>query len=148
MIYICRIFDAEVKKSCWNSRYAIVRSFKKSSNPSLEKFEQMDVLSPSKELFYKYRDLVSRGEWNQEAFDNIYVPEFLRQMHGEAERKALNELFVRSKTENILLCCFCEDESECHRSIIAGLLQGAGADVRTASGKDYSKYFAMWKNVR
>lgn len=43
------------------------------------------------------------------------------------------------------LACFCGDETLCHRSIVAGLLQGAGADVRLASGADYSRYFEAFR---
>lgn len=49
------------------------------------------------------------------------------------------------KGETVGLACFCGDETLCHRSIVAGLLQGAGADVRLASGADYSRYFEAFR---
>ena len=68
-------------------------------------------------------------------------------MQGREEKDALNQLYVMSKTQNILLVCFCENEDLCHRSIIAGLLSGAGAEVQTSSGHNYDKYWDMYHNL-
>lgn len=86
-------------------------------------------LAPSERLYRRFLDLKEAGDWGPRAFREIYVPEFIRQM--AADRKAgdsLNYLF-RNRAEagkSILLLCSCADESLCHRSIVAGLLDTEG----------------------
>ena len=100
-----------------------------------------------KQFFLTYRKLIKYCKWNKDSFDKYYVPKFLQQMQGREEKDALNQLYVMSKTQNILLVCFCENEDLCHRSIIAGLLSGAGAEVQTSSGHNYDKYWDMYHNL-
>lgn len=135
---------SDLNKDEYDRNIAIVRSMKGKSYW----IEQMDVLSPSKALFFEYRRLADAGAWNQEAFDEIYVPRFIEEMRADAPRAALNQLYKESKEgKRIALACFCTDEAMCHRSIIAGFLQGAGADVETKTGSDYSRYFKMLKGL-
>lgn len=123
--------------------WAIVRSMK---HPSL-RMQQVESLAPSWNLFKQYRTLAARNEWNQTTFQNIYVPQFLQEMHTEDAKHLLNELYTADKNgKNICLVCFCPDETTCHRSIIAGMLQGAGCNV-TGVKNDYSKYYKLWKNA-
>ena len=105
-------------------------------------------LSPSWDLFNKYRALVKNGTWNKESFAEVYVPQFLNEIKNSSEaRHTLNELYKVSKTrEDIVLCCFCGDEELCHRSIVAGLLQGVGVTVKGVK-TDYSKCYDMYKEV-
>ena len=35
----------------------------------------------------------------------------------------------------------------CHRSIVVGILAGAGADVRTDGNRDYSFYHDMYQDI-
>lgn len=125
------------------TRYAIVRSM---SRP-VAGCAQLDVLSPSRDLFFWYRRMANVGKWDKQAFDEEYVPRFLREIKSSpAARQALKDLWRRSRDgEIIVLACFCQDESMCHRSIVAGLLSGTGAEVRTDSGKDYSAYYEMYR---
>lgn len=142
MIYVGKLNDYRILHEQWDEKWAIVRSYKHASSA----FKQVAILSPSTELFYMYRGMVNNGTWNKESFEQSYVPNFLKQMHGQNEVKMLNMLFNMSKTKKIALACFCDDEDKCHRSIIAGLLSGAGANVQTSSGNDYSKYWTMYNN--
>lgn len=136
---------ASASRTEFDKTYAIVRSMKNQS-PWIE---QLPVLAPSKDLFFKYRNWVTNGEWNHEKFRSGYVPQFLREMTAQPARTMLNELYRRSgEGEHIQLCCFCTDETLCHRSIIAGLLQGAGANVWLSSGADYSGYFEQYKRLQ
>lgn len=136
MIFIGRI--NEVKPNEYDETYAIVRSMK---NPS-PWITQLPVLSPSKDLFVKYLALKKAGRWGTEAFEKIYLPRFLDEMRTETALDALNKLCRDSKAgKRIALVCFCTNETLCHRSIVAGILQGAGADVRLKSGADYSHYY-------
>lgn len=131
-----------LKQNDGSENWAIVRSMK---NPSTW-IKQVDILSPSKDLFYKYLDLKKKGQWNQESFDDIYVPQFLYEMRTSA-CETLNTVYTMDKNgAKISMACFCTDEL-CHRYIVAGLLQGAGCNVVTDTGKDYSKYFEMYKNI-
>lgn len=138
MIKIARM--SEIRRGQYDLNFAIVRSMK---NPS-DWLVQEDLLSPSKNLFYKYLDLKKAGNWNKKSFDEIYVPQFLRELKAnKSATDKLNEIYSLSKTKSIALCCFCDDEELCHRSIIAGLLQGAGADV--VASKDYRHYYEMYR---
>ena len=125
--------------------WAIVRSMKSKS----AFIRQVEELSPSLELFLEYQRLKKAGQWNRAAFETICVPRFLKEMHGPRAVDALNMLYQLSrKDKKIALCCFCPDEALCHRSIVAGLLQGVGADVRLDSGADYSRYFEAWRQIQ
>lgn len=129
----------------YDAAYAIVRSMKHQA-PGLT---QLDVLSPSWDLFKMYRELVDEKSWNKESFAKIYMPHFLFEMRNNPKAISwLNRLYLESKVKKIALCCFCGDESLCHRSIIGGMLQGAGADVKMASGEDYSRYFGLYRAIR
>lgn len=108
--------------------YAIVRSLKNKSRH----IEQVDALSPSLFLLNKYLDLKKNGLWNQQAFQEQYVPAFLIQMHCPEAVKWLNRLYQMDKNgQNIALICFCPNPALCHRSIIAGLLAGVGCQIQT-----------------
>ncbi|MBQ9156262.1 MAG: DUF488 domain-containing protein [Eubacterium sp.] len=87
-------------------------------------------LAPSKELFERYRALVHLDRWDREAFLKYYVPTFLENIQRNDEAiKLLKHLVNESEEKNIMLTCFCEDESICHRSIIGGILKNFGASI-------------------
>ncbi len=124
--------------------WAIVRSLKH-PNPHLK---QVTELSPSWDLFKTFQELKQAGDWNQKTFQEIYVPRFLTQMKGTEARNRLNQLYLRDKAgESLALVCFCPDETLCHRSIIAGLLQGCGCNVQGVHG-NYAHYFDQYKRLR
>lgn len=136
----------------FDARYAIVQ---KSNGRLPEGLDSCSIISPRRDLLNWYlrkknaTDEFGQSQWNREAFDKIYVPEFISQMrYDQRAANILNGLVELDKSgAKIQLCCFCPDETMCHRSIVAGLLQGAGCDVRTATGQDYSKYFDMYQNA-
>ena len=118
--------------------WAIVRSLR---NPG--KMKHVPELSPSWKLFRTYLALRDVGKWNKTAFQNNYVPVFLKEMQNEVARRKLSELIDLGKHgKRICLSCFCPDETLCHRSIVAGILQYAGIQVCGVRG-DYSKYGKM-----
>ena len=105
--------------------WAIVRSLK---NPG--RMKQVAELSPSWELFKEYLSLRDAGRWNTASFQDIYVPAFLQEMSNAAARRKLAELIASDRQgKHICLACFCLDETLCHRSIIAGILQHSGIQV-------------------
>lgn len=132
----------ELRVGEYDECYAIVR-YLKYKTPGLT---QLDVLSPSTALFDKYKALRDAGNWNKQSFEEIYLPQFLREMRYNTEAaNALNELYLKSRAgKRIALVCFCDDESLCHRSVVGGMLQGAGAQVNMKSGKNYGAYYKMY----
>lgn len=94
--------------------------------------------------------LKNAGKWRESSFRDIYLPQFLHEARFSQETASLlNLMYEKDKAgKNIALACFCPDETLCHRSIIAGLLQGAGADVRTDTGNDYSRYYQLYLSIQ
>ena len=138
------IFIGNIRQisNIYDENWLIVRSAK-----SVPKFsKQVIELSPSKELFYKYLNASKAGLYNDQWFMDNYVPKFLKEIKENKKALALlDELYNKSKTLNIMLSCFCPDETLCHRSIIAGLLLGAGANIDC--NPDYIKYWHMFQSL-
>lgn len=143
MIHITNIRN--IMNGEYDEVWAIVRSLKSQSKA----LKQVTALSPSADLLGRYLALKGMGNWNAQTFTEVYVPQFLREMKENPEAKsALNYLWSQDKQgKNICLVCFCTDETLCHRSIIAGLLQGVGANVVTDTGDDYMKYHQMYCEI-
>ena len=142
MIFVGNI--REVQNGEYDEVWAIVRSQKNASTW----MRQVVELSPSWELFRRVQELKAKNQWNADSFDKEYVPVFLREMREKSARDRLNELFVRDKRgERIALVCFCPDERLCHRSIVAGLLQGVGCDVVTKSGTDFRHFSENYQKI-
>ena len=121
--------------------WIIVRSLKNTpSIPNTQVFH-VPALSPSPDLFNKYLAWRDNDEWNEDTFQNKYVPQFLYEMHSDEAQQALNTLIEHGKTNKILLVCYCKDESMCHRSIIMGILQGINKDICNPFANDYSEYY-------
>lgn len=108
-------------------------------------------LSPSDGLFSTYWNMKKQGTWNHDTFMNIYVPQFLEEMKLDLAKTLLNTLYhsVVDESKTIALVCFCNDEAECHRSILAGLLQGVGIEVVNEHGApvDYILYNNMYRGT-
>lgn len=136
MVQIKNIRETKKGENVW----AIVRSLK---SPGTMK--QVADLSPSKYLFWKYLDWKKAGKWNHDTFETMYVTTFLRELRANpAAIDLLRQLARMPADEDVTLVCFCDDETLCHRSIIAGILQGAGANIALKSGADYSRYYSMF----
>lgn len=124
MIYTNCIKKA--KKSDYDEIWAIVRSMK-TSNANIK---QVQILSPSYALFKTYLDLKNAGNWNQETFNNIYKPQFLKEMQSPQAQQMLDELCRLDKLgKKICLVCFCNEYLLCHRSLVAELLIARGCNV-------------------
>lgn len=124
--------------------WLIVRSLKSIPYVPNTQVFHVPALSPSPELFQGYLTRRDIGTWNGDMFERWYVPQFLKEMHGEVQRASLNNLYYKAQSKHILLACFCPDEKLCHRSIVCGLLQGVGV---ITSADDYSRYYKMYKEV-
>lgn len=131
-----------VDHTAYDEVWAIVWSLK---HPG--KMKHVPELSPSWGLFRRYLDLRNTGRWNTEAFQGIYVPTFLKEMQTAAARKKLNELvWLDRQGRHIALACFCSDETTCHRSIVAGILQHVGIQLQGVKG-DYSQYGRQYEQL-
>ena len=84
-------------------------------------------LSPSPELVKRalasQADLSAVGEREWAAFTRGYRAEMARPDNAHA----ISLLAVLSQQSNFSVGCYCENEARCHRSILRGLLQDAGA---------------------
>ena len=137
MITITNI--SNINYTDYDEVWAIVRSLK---NPG--KMKQAAELSPSWNLFKTYLGLRDARKWNAESFRDVYMTVFLREMRSSAVRDKLTELIrIDRQGKRICLACFCPDETLCHRSIVAGILQYVGIPVNGVKD-DYSQYGRRW----
>ena len=142
MIFIDNIGDVNV--SDYDTVLAIVRKLK--DNP--KNLQQVQDLSPTIELLNRYIALKENNNWNICAFNKVYVSVFLEQVsQSQNARKWLNDIYqMDALGQKVCLVCHCKKEELCHRSIIAGILKGLGANV--ISKNDYSRYYKMYKKLR
>ena len=142
MIYIKAIRD--VKYDDYDEVWAIVRSWKTPNNPHVK---HVPELSPSPKLFGMFQEAKKKETWGEVYFNTIYVPIFLTDVKKDNKAKnALNRLVKADREgKNICLVCYCTDEHICHRSIVAGLLQGIGCNVDV--GDNYSKYYDQYARI-
>lgn len=90
-------------------------------------------------MLYTYLDLKKQGNWNQQTFDNIYLPQYLKEQAMNPTALTTMANLLAGDTSNMGAFCYCGNESLCHRSILGGILQGNGKRVEGLQG-DYSKY--------
>jgi uncharacterized protein YeaO (DUF488 family) len=55
---------------------------------------------------------------------------YLREMKSPTATHIINLLAALSNEANLSVGCYCEDAARCHRSLLAGLLADAGADIQ------------------
>lgn len=128
------------------SVYAIVR---KMTYP-IDGVEQLKTLATTTSLFHWYVQQRRAGLWSYEAFVDTYVPRFLESLANDASAHELMlDLAKRANYgERIVLACYCDVEALCHRSIIGGILDGMGADVKTRIGNDYRMYYSIYMKLK
>lgn len=135
--------------------WLIVRSLKNEPYVPNTKVLHVPQLSPSPELFNAYLAWRNAGEWNEDTFETKYVPQFLHEMHEQTARNTLSYLYKLSMDKNILLACYCRDESLCHRSIVFGIIQGRAMELKDRikccgedfMADDYSDYYNQYKKL-
>jgi len=81
-------------------------------------------LAPSADLLYRTK----MGLIDFKTYTDIYLYEICSRPHVKT---ILNEIVARSENQNIAVVCYCTNEKECHRSILAGILDGLGAKTVT-----------------
>jgi uncharacterized protein YeaO (DUF488 family) len=84
----------------------------------------MPELAPSPKLFswIKSRPLTD-ATWR------IYARRYVAEMQRPEARHLISLLAALSLGTNFSVGCYCENEARCHRSLLKGLLQKAGAVV-------------------
>lgn len=131
--------------------WAIVRSYKSPINiPGIPVYH-VPQLSPSRELFGTYCQMKKAGTWNDEAFFKVYVPKFLSEMLEPSARDKLNLLWKKhNEGKTVVIVCYCVKDYLCHRSIVGGLLQGAGVTVFDAFGvsTNYGGYYNDYMKLK
>ena len=133
----------EMDQNRYDENWLIVR--KPDDLPDFVK--HVPVLSPSQNLFQKYREACQQKVFDQKFFNKVYVPQFLQELSENTEALAvLQKLTDMSKTKNIMLACYCETEAMCHRSIIAGILLGMGAEINTK--QKYLNYYKLYQMMK
>ena len=65
------------------------------------------------------------GRWS------TYVRRYHAEMRTPAVQHLIATLAALSRTTNLSVGCYCEDETHCHRSLLRELLAGAGAELRS-----------------
>ncbi len=140
MIFIGSIRD--IKNKNFDEVWSITNSDRLSKSPGIIYVPQ---LAPSWDLYNKTQALKKQGQWCDQVFSLMYAPQFIRDINKPNSRQLLNQLYLLDKqNKNIALVCFCSEEETCHRSIIAGILQGAGCNVQGVK-KDYSFYYKKFQ---
>lgn len=81
------------------------------------------TLAPSLELMKQAHAADTPAAWN--AFTKRYRAE----MAEPAAAHALDLLAALSKTTDLAVGCYCEDEARCHRSVLRELLMARGATL-------------------
>lgn len=143
MVDILSLYELDINK--YDEVWLIVRSAKNCLKLiENKKVRQVAELSPSFQLFQSYLDLKNKGLWNTQAFLDSYVPAFLREAKVEPKfAKRLIELKA-NPNKKYALVCFCKDERQCHRSIVAALCYINGIAVKTKY--DVHQYVQLyWK---
>ena len=78
-------------------------------------------LSPSAPLLKRFR--TTNMTWN------TFAQRYRGQMKKPTPKRLITMLAALSHERDLSISCFCEDESQCHRSILSELLAGAGATI-------------------
>jgi uncharacterized protein YeaO (DUF488 family) len=84
----------------------------------------LPILAPSEALMKAGQAAETETQWK--AFVRAFKAELAR---PEAQH-TLALLAALSKTTDLSVGCYCEDEARCHRSVLRTVLAEAGADVR------------------
>jgi uncharacterized protein YeaO (DUF488 family) len=80
-------------------------------------------LSPSQELVTQALHATTDAEWA------VFVRGFRKEMGTPHARHLLDLLAALSRTTDIAVGCYCEEESRCHRSVLRELLADHGAEL-------------------
>lgn len=122
------------RMSEYDETFLIIRStasLERHKSSVLRDTKHVPELSPSRELFWQQLDYQKTDNWNQETFDKIYKPAFIKEIENNPDAdKRLDEITKLDKNgSKIALLCFCPNENLCHRVIIGEMLKQRGCNV-------------------
>lgn len=80
-------------------------------------------LAPSPELVKEAQHAESDADWRR------FIRAFRKELSTPAAGHLLDLIAALSKTTDISVGCYCEDEARCHRSVLRTLLEERGADL-------------------
>lgn len=103
-------------------------------------YEYLVALSPTNEMRHKLEQMQDVSE--REFIESIIEP-YYQSILSKEGKQALNNLYQRSKTENIALADDGEGDRT-FRNLIIGLLQCVGAETE---GKNYSVYWLHYRKL-
>ena len=83
-------------------------------------------LAPSAEVISRAR----AGDWTPARWRR-FVREYLSEMRQPQPKRLIATLAALSKQADFSVGCYCEDADLCHRRLLRGLLEDAGATVRS-----------------
>ena len=81
------------------------------------------TLAPSVETMQMGQAAATPAAWK------AFVTAYRAEMAAPDAARALDLLAALSRTTNLALGCYCEDEAQCHRSVLRVLLAERGADL-------------------
>lgn len=113
----------DIPKTRCDEVWVIVRNLKGGMPHSEVPIKHVPELSPSEKLYSDYWKYKKALKWTQRRFDEWYKPIFLKEMEGPAASKMLDKLAAESREKDILIVCFCPNESICHRSLVKKLVE-------------------------
>jgi uncharacterized protein YeaO (DUF488 family) len=80
-------------------------------------------LAPSAQTMKLGQEAASSRDWD------VFTRKYRKEMSEPQASRSLDLLAVMSKTSNFSVGCYCEEASQCHRSILRDLLEERGADL-------------------
>lgn len=142
MIRICRIQNIGRIKA--DVKIAAVQTIKR---PAGAVFLCPELAPDNKMIDLKNR-FKEQQSWNQQRFQDSYVPLYLDRLCTPEATKTLNWIYKLVKSgKTVAIGCYCADETICHRSILAGLFQALMLEV-TGVKADYSAYYVQRQAAR
>ena len=99
------------------------RGVKKADFARLDYYDQwLPELAPSAPLVsWALSEPWTDARWRK------YEKAYLKEMSGPPASRVIALLAALSHQANFSVGCYCENESQCHRSLLKGLLENAGA---------------------
>ena len=92
-------------------------------------------LSPETELMQQAQESVKLRAAGQTAeadkLWNLFEKQFRKQLAEAAADRTLGLLAALSQSSAFSLGCYCDDETQCHRSILRSLLLDKGANIKS-----------------
>lgn len=145
MLYIGRVFNMFDKHydEIWICTRTLPNFLDEKFRPNGLNIRAVPELAPSRNLFHWYLSKKDRGEWNHEVFEQQYTPVFMKEMSEPTAKSYIKALKNISKTKDIFVCCFCKDESLCHRILIKRLVEDNTFDtfaVLVAGSRNFNDY--------